>query len=57
MQIKREQEAEVQALREENVALRARLDRLENVIKSLVSPGSLLGSDPLEENAPLKLMI
>ena len=56
-QIKREKDAEVQALREENDALRARLDRLENVIKSLVSPGSLLGSDPLEENAPLKLMI
>ena len=56
-QIKREKDAEVQALREENDALRARLDRLENLIERLASPGAFLGSDDSEENALVKPLI
>jgi hypothetical protein len=56
-QIKREKDAEVQALREENDALRARLDRLENLIERLASPGAFPGSDDSEENALVKSLI
>jgi len=43
-QIKREKDAEVQALREENAALRSRLDRLEKLVERLVSENELVGA-------------
>jgi len=43
-QIKREKDAEVQALREENAALRSRLDRLEKLVHRLVSEDELVSA-------------
>ena len=43
-QIKREKDVEVQALREENAALRSRLDRLEKLVERLVSENELVGA-------------